>query len=97
MKQRLAKGDVLIDNTDVRVVRWTFAPGEETGYHVHHMRYVVVPMTSGQLLIETDRDSLKVELDAGVPYARDRGVAHNVVNAGLAEVVFIEIEIKDRE
>ena len=85
---------VQIDNDRVVVTQWRFAPGDETGYHVHGRDYVVVPMTSGKLrLVEPDgvRD---VDLAAGASYARTAGVAHNVVNINDYEFAFIEIELK---
>ena len=85
---------VQIDNESVVVTQWRFAPGAETGYHVHGRDYVVVPMTSGKLrLVEPDgvRD---VDLAAGASYARTAGVAHNVVNINDYEFAFIEIELK---
>ena len=85
---------VQIDNERVVVTQWRFAPGAETGYHVHGRDYVVVPMTSGKLrLVEPDgvRD---VDLAAGASYARAAGVAHNVVNINDYEFAFIEIELK---
>ena len=85
---------VQIDNERVVVTQWRFAPGAETGYHVHGRDYVVVPMTSGKLrLVEPDgvRD---VDLAAGASYARTAGVAHNVVNINDYEFAFIEIELK---
>ena len=85
---------VQIDNERVVVTQWRFAPGAETGYHVHARDYVVVPMTSGKLrLVEPDgvRD---VDLVAGASYARAAGVAHNVVNINSYEFAFIEIELK---
>jgi mannose-6-phosphate isomerase-like protein (cupin superfamily) len=33
-------------------------------------------------------------LTQGVSYYRQAGVEHNVINAGRAELVFIEVEIK---
>lgn len=83
-----------VENDRVIVTEWRFAPGAETGHHVHGHDYVVVPMTSGTLrLVEPDgvRD---VELKAGASYARPAGVAHNVINANAFEFSFIEIELK---
>ena len=31
----------------VRVTRWTFRDGDETGHHVHEYDYLVVPLTGG--------------------------------------------------
>ena len=84
---------VMIENDRVRVTEWRFAPGAATGHHVHEHDYVVVPMTSGTLrLVEPDgvRDA---ELTAGRPYERQRGVAHDVVNANDHEFVFVEVEL----
>ena len=35
---------VQVDNERVRITEWRFAPGAETGEHVHGMDYVVVPV-----------------------------------------------------
>lgn len=44
---------VQVDNAEVIVTEWRFAPGAETGRHRHGYDYVVVPMTDGTLLLET--------------------------------------------
>ena len=41
-----------IDNGRVRVTEWRFAPGAATGHHQHRHDYVVVPMTTGKLLLK---------------------------------------------
>ncbi len=83
-----------INNERARVTRWDFGPGEETGIHVHEMDYVVVPITSGTLLIIDDvENETKVELTAGVPYFRRADIKHNVINDNLAEISFVEIEL----
>jgi beta-alanine degradation protein BauB len=83
----------LIANDRTVTTEWRFAPGAETGWHRHAMDYVVVPLTSGTLLIElADGTSLRSELVTGQPYFRSLGVEHNVVNANDHEFVFIEVE-----
>ncbi len=90
----LATSTVQIDNERVKVTRWEFRPGAQTGFHVHQTDYVVVPMTSGELLMIDDCGNESVaELQVGVPYFRPAGVAHNVINNNLTDFVFIEIEI----
>ena len=42
----------LIQNDQTVTTEWRFAPGAETGWHRHGMDYVVVPMTTGKLLLE---------------------------------------------
>ena len=83
-----------IDNERVKVTEWRFAPGAETGHHRHGMDYVIVPLTTGTLLLETPQGEIHGPLTAGVSYARLAGVEHNVVNANDFEFSFVEIELK---
>ena len=86
---------VQVDNDQFRVTEWRFAPGAETGWHRHEMDYVVVPMTTGQLKIELPDDEIMIsDLTAGISYAREIGVEHNVINANEFEFVFVEVEAK---
>ncbi len=89
-----ATGTRLIENERVVVTEWRFAPRAETGWHVHQMDYVVVPQTSGVLLLETKAGDRHADLQVGVPYFRHAGGEHNVVNANDFEFVFIEIEVR---
>jgi quercetin dioxygenase-like cupin family protein len=84
----------LIENDRVIVTEWRFAPGAQTGWHVHGYDYVVVPQTDGRLLLETKEGDRHAELRTGQPYFRYAGVEHNVVNANAYEFVFIEVELK---
>lgn len=75
------------------VTEWRFAPGAQTGWHVHGHDYVVVPLTDGRLALELPGgQSAEAPLTHGVPYARRAGVEHNVINAGDAPLAFLEIE-----
>jgi quercetin dioxygenase-like cupin family protein len=94
MKRPAAVPTVQLDNEHVKVTEWRFAPGAETGWHRHGMYYVVVPQTTGELLLETVNGPVTSKLTAGVSYARPVGVEHNVVNPGATEFVFVEIELK---
>jgi quercetin dioxygenase-like cupin family protein len=86
----------LIDNDRVLVTEWRFAPGAETGWHVHAFDYVVLPQTDGRLLLETrNGDYQHADLRVGRPYFRNAGVEHNVINANEQEFVFIEVELKE--
>ena len=85
---------VQIDNDQVIVTQWRFAPGAETGWHRHGFDYIVVPMTTGRLLAETGDSDVTTDLTAGVSYARPMGVEHNVVNINDFKFVFVEIELK---
>lgn len=85
---------VQIDDEHVKVTEWRFPPGAETGWHTHGMRYVVVPQTTGTLLLETPEGPVESRLTSGVSYTRPVGVRHNVVNPASTEFVFVEIELK---
>lgn len=89
-----AVATVQVDNDEVIVTEWRFAPGAETGRHRHGYDYVVVPMTDGTLLLETPDGDKHATLVAGQSYFRKAGVEHNVVNASDHEVVFVETELK---
>lgn len=94
MMRAQAVPTVQIDNDRVKVTEWRFAPGAETGWHRHRMDYVVVPGTTGALLLDTPEGAVSSSLTAGVAYARTIGVEHNVINANDHEFVFVEIELK---
>jgi quercetin dioxygenase-like cupin family protein len=85
------------EDAELRVTRWDFAPGAETGWHRHGWFYVVVPVTDGTLLVELpDGSTMTAALTAGASYSRPAGVEHNVVNGGTAPLSFVEIELKSR-
>jgi quercetin dioxygenase-like cupin family protein len=85
---------VQLDTGRVKVTEWRFAPGAATGWHCHEYDYVVVPMTTGKLLLKDAEGEHYSELTAGVTYGREVGVEHNVINANDYEFVFIEVEMK---
>lgn len=89
-----ATAHLQVDNERVIVTEWRFAPGAETGHHVHGHDYVVVPLTTGILRLVEPTGTRDVPLTAGVSYARQAGVAHNVINANDYPFSFIEIEVK---
>jgi beta-alanine degradation protein BauB len=91
-----ATSKVQIENEWVKVTEWRFAPGAETGHHVHAHDYVVVPLTSGVLRLEDSVGERDARLTSGVAYAREKGVAHNVINANSFEFRFLEIEMLSR-
>ncbi len=90
-----AVATVFIDNDRTRVTEWRFAPGAATGWHVHEFDYVVVPLVDGNLKITSEGgNEVIVELKTGIPYFREVGVAHDVINANDFEFAFIETEFK---
>ena len=83
-----------VENDRFIVTEWRFAPGGHTGWHRHAFDYVVVPMTTGRLTIETASGTTPAQLVAGNAYARQAGVEHDVINDNPHEFVFVEIEVK---
>ncbi len=91
-----AAPELQLDDGVVRVTRWRFAPGAETGWHRHGFAYVVVPMTTGALTIDTGDGLVTAELTAGVAYNRAAGVEHNVINDNDFEFAFVEVELLEK-
>ena len=69
-------------------------PGAETTWHRHEYDIIVVPLSTGELLIETETGEKISKLVCGESYARAKGVKHNVINYNDYELVFVEIELK---
>ena len=89
-----AVATVQLENEQVIVTEWRFAPGTQTGQHYHPYDYVIVPMTNGTLLMQSAEGEKHSPLVAGQAYFRKAGIEHNVINASDHEVVFVETEIK---
>ena len=81
---------IKLEEPHVRVTQFRFSPDAETGWHHHGHDYVVVPLTTGKLLLEQlDGTSRTAELVQHQPYARRAGVEHNVINANAFEFTFL--------
>lgn len=87
---------VLVDDDRVRVTRFDFAPGAETGWHRHGHDYVITAITDCPMLLEEPGGTARqVLVPAGTAYRRSEGVEHNVVNHGSAVMSFVEVELKE--
>lgn len=85
----------LIDDARVRVTRFDFAPGAETGWHRHAYDYVITAVTDCHMLLEDPGgESRRVLVPAGTAYRRMEGVEHNVINDGAETMTFVEVELK---
>lgn len=85
----------LIDDAKVRVTRFDFEPGQETGWHTHGFDYVITTLTDCNMRLEMpDGEVKEVLIPAGTVYRRDEGIEHNVTNGGSAPMSFVEVEIK---
>ena len=95
MPRAQAKATQMIDDARVRVTRFDFAPGEETGWHTHEMDYVITAVTDCEMLLEEkDGSSREVAVPQGSAYRREAGVHHNVINNGSTDMSFVEVELK---
>jgi quercetin dioxygenase-like cupin family protein len=95
MTDMTCTSDQLIDDARTRVTRFTFAPGQQTGWHRHGFDYVITALTDCHMRLEhPDGTVTETTVPAGAAYRRDRGVEHNVINAGDEEMSFIEVELK---
>ena len=90
-----AKATQLLDDARVRVTRFDFAPGDETGWHTHEMDYVITALTDCAMTLQSpDGDETEVHVPAGEAYSRDKGIQHNVINGGANPMAFVEVELK---
>ena len=96
MPRPAATPEVQIDDGVIRVTKWSFAPGAETGWHRHGYAYVVVPMTTGALTIDTGDGVVTAELTAGTAYNRPAGIEHNVINDNDFNFAFVEVELLEK-
>lgn len=95
MTRPQAKATQLIDDALVRVTRFDFEPGAETGWHVHGFDYVITAITDCHMLLEEPGGATRsVTVSSGDSYRRNEGVEHNVINAGDAPMRFVEVELK---
>jgi beta-alanine degradation protein BauB len=87
-----------IETPRIRAIEWSFADDAETGWHRHAYDYVIIPLADGRLLLEEPGgETRSSELKLGMPYARNEGVEHNVVNATGGPFAFLELELLDDE
>ncbi|HMS96199.1 MAG TPA: cupin domain-containing protein [Tabrizicola sp.] len=87
---------ILVDDDRVRVTRFDFAPGAETGWHRHGHDYVIAALSDCHMALEEPGGGMRrVTVPAGTAYRRGEGVEHNVINDGPAPMSFVEVELKE--
>jgi quercetin dioxygenase-like cupin family protein len=95
MSRDPATETTMIDDERVRVTRFDFAKGAQTGWHVHAHDYVVITLTDCHMLLEEPGGTSRtVTIEAGTSYRREQGVEHNVINEGDDPMAFVEVELK---
>jgi quercetin dioxygenase-like cupin family protein len=91
----IAQSTVIADTDHVRVTRWEFHDGDDTGHHRHEFDYVVVPVTGGSFsVVDNDGATHDMVQEAATPYLGAAGTEHNVINTGGRTAVFIDVELK---
>ena len=94
MTRSPATATQVIDDARVRVTRFDFAPGAETGWHEHGMDYVITAVTDCHMLLVDDDGERRVTVTQGERDRRNCGVKHNVINDGDNKMSFVEVELK---
>ncbi len=89
---------VTYENAQVRVWDFVVEPGKNKGWHRHDLPYVIIPMTDGDIELES---ALTGEIERpkgkiGEPIWRDAGEVHDLRNVGNASYRNILVEIKQR-
>jgi mannose-6-phosphate isomerase-like protein (cupin superfamily) len=95
--EKLGKREVLLDNSDVEVVRLTYPEGAESGMHTHiHPNRVVYIVKGGILeLIPEDKQQKPRVLNVSDGQTLFLPTTtHNVKNIGMTKIVIVENEIK---
>lgn len=97
MRQRVkVTENIQVEKQALRVTRFDFEPGSETGWHRHSADYVVVPLKGGILTVEDSKGSSRYPIETGMSYAREAGVEHNIANDTDEVISFVEVEILSR-
>jgi len=99
MSRSGADATVLVDDDRVRVTRFDFAAGAETGWHRHEFDhefdYVITAITDCPMRLEEPGGGTReVDVASGTAYRRSAGVEHNVVNRGAGAMSFVEVGLK---
>ncbi|MAT88705.1 MAG: cupin [Aestuariivita sp.] len=90
-----AKAVTLIDDELVRVTRFDFGVGQQTGWHRHECDYVITAITDCHMRLEhPDGTTTNATVLSGSAYRREAGVEHNVINDGDKNMRFVEVELK---
>lgn len=76
------------------MTRFDFAPGAETGWHMHGHGDAITAITVCHMaLAEPDGATREVTVQPGESYACARGVSQYVINSGDAPMRFVEVEL----
>ena len=85
--------EVIEDNSELRVLKCTFAPmvGHERHYHNPHFGYTLV---GGKFRITDTTGTREVDVPTGSSFSKDIITSHEVLNIGETTAVFLIMEYK---
>lgn len=95
--EKRVKREVLLDNSDVEVVRLTYPAGAESGMHTHIHPNRVVYFVKGGMIELVSKDKSQKPKIITVSDGKTLFVpasTHNVKNIGNTEIIIVETEIK---
>jgi len=97
--ESIGKREILLNNSDVEVVRLTYPVGAESGMHTHiHPNRVVYFVKGGTLKLVPqgkNNQSKVINVTDGQTLFLP-ATTHNVKNIGKTEIVIVETEIKNK-
>ncbi len=87
---------VMFENDRVRVWDFVVEPGKSKGWHKHELPYVIIPMTDGEIELESalTGEIARPKGKIGEPIWRDAGEVHDLRNVGKTSYRNILIELK---
>ena len=90
-----AEFNLLFEDAKTKITAWTFAPGDETGWHHHNFDYVTIQKSGGRLKLESQDGEIKfVDYENNRTAGYTASIKHNATNISDEEVRVIEIEYK---
>jgi hypothetical protein len=89
---------VMFENDCVRVWDFVVAPGKSKGWHRHELPYLIIPLTEGDIELESalTGEIARPRGSVGAPIWRDAGEVHDLRNVGAASYRNVLIELKPR-
>ena len=87
--------NLLFEDDKTKITLWTFAPGEQTGWHHHNFDYITIQKSGGRLKLESQDGEIKyVDYENNRTAGYSAPIKHNATNVSDQEVRVIEIEYK---
>ena len=90
-----AEFKLLFEDDKTKITSWKFAPGSQTGWHLHNFDYVTIQKSGGRLKLESEDGEIKyIDYENNRTAGYSAPIKHNATNVSEEEVRVIEIEYK---